>query len=352
MDFLNHEESTNGIPNTTGAVDPGAVDPLSPLPTTHQLQLHNNDDTAATNMNMNMNTTIPIIEKEESDDNDNNDDFTANHHRSRLRSFLRYTRAILTLLSAFLLDLTSANNASIVSKIVKLFLTTFTYAVVYTSATGQLLWAIAYLMDHAWYLLAVTCSIVLMLGCGIVLAFYEWMWRWQERVLLLMGGNSNNNNNSGNIGGYDRLRSVNILDDDEMEDDLSLRAWIKRISHALISCLIWSLYCVLNVKVDFWITDQYVVARPVYYQIELRLVNCFEAAPILMGAALLLYYAYPSFYRWNFHREQLSIYSTNNNGTVVEPFASTGNSNHNHNHIIVDDEDDEMAMRMQQSLII
>merc|ERR1711933_649805 len=110
------------------------------------------------------------------------------------------------------------------------------------------LWVIAYLMDHSWYLLAVTCSVVLIFLCAIFLAFYEWMWQWQGRTFSLLCAGSDNISNSG----YNILRSVNILDDDDMEDDLTLRGWIKQIFRALLSCLVWLLYCVFNIKIDFW----------------------------------------------------------------------------------------------------
>ena len=221
------------------------------------------------------------------------DEFTANANRSLFWSILRYARAILTIFWLFLLDLTRSSNKSLVSKIVRISLTIFAYAIVYTITAGQLLWAIAYLMDHGWYLLAATCSVVVLFISGIFLVICEWMWLWQGRVLSYLCSH----------GRYERLRSVNILDDDEMGDDLTLRGWVKQIVHVFVSCLIWSLYCALNVKIDFWITENF----PIRYAIVLRIVNCFEAAPILLGAAILLYYAYPSFYSWNFTDDRVLL---------------------------------------------
>jgi hypothetical protein len=317
MEVLNHEEmlSNSGIAGTDNAsIDQRDTDPLSSSAPTQQPP---GTVTGNTTMARAAFTNGATTAGDEGDDNE----FTAGQNRSLFRSFLRYTRAILALLGAFVLDLTNANNQSIVSKIVRIVATTFTYGTIYTGTTGVLLWTIAYLMDHGWYLLAVTCSMVTLLLCGIFLALCEWMWRWQGRVVsYVCGGGGDNGRNIG----YNRLRSVNILDDDDMEDDLTFRGWVKQIIHALVTSLIWSLYCALNVKIDFWITDQYLVARPSHYAIELRLVNCFEAAPVLLGAAVLLYFAYPSFYRWNFSREPSSslVAATGTVDTIAAPFAT------------------------------
>jgi hypothetical protein len=366
MEFLNQEESSSNIRivNTTEhdvSIDQQYdVDPLSPhVPTTTQLPNSNVTDSSMARMTNNNFTN----EEEEGSEgnNDDDDEFTASHNRSRFRSFVQYTHAILALLSAVVLDLTSANNKSVLSKIVRIVATAFTYVTIFTSATGLLLWAIAYLMDHGWYLLAVTSAVMLLLQCALLLAFYEWMWQWQGRVISYLCGSSDNNSNSNSYIGYNRLRSVHILDDDDMEDHLTLRGWIKQIVRALVTCLIWSLYCAWNVKVDFWITDQYMEARPAYYAIELRLVNCFEAATILLGAALLLYYAYPSFYRLNFCRDRLpSSATTSITGTTVDTtiadvpfaFASTEDVD-NESYTIAVDEDNEVTMGVgMQNLII
>jgi hypothetical protein len=291
MGLLDEEESCHHV---TTVVD----DPICPQP--QQSHIFNGTG--------DINGTIPIVE-------DENNDFTTNHNRSYFRSFFRYARAIFVLLLEFVFNLTTFDNTSIVSKIVKIFITASSYTIVYTSVTARLLWAVHYLMEHNWYILVVTCSVVLLFGSGMVLACYEWMWRWQDRTFSLLGAESierydaiigiDNNDDNSNDGTSSnqrrRLRPVTILDDDDMEDDLSLQAWIKRISYGLFCCLIWSLYCVIIVNVDFWITDQYIVGRPTYYKIELRMLNCFEAAPIICGAALFkLYYTYPSICRWHY----------------------------------------------------
>jgi hypothetical protein len=305
MVLLNEEESCQSVRHETTVVD----DPLCPSQQSHNT--FNVDD--------DINATIPIVEEGNEDENN---DFTTNHNHSCFRSFFRYARAIFVLLLEFVFNLTTFDSTSIVSKIVKLFITVSSYTIVYTSVTARLLWAVHYLMEHNWYILVVTCSVVLLFGSVIVLACYEWMWRWQDRTLSWLGADSiggydaiigiDNNNDNGDTSSNrrQRLRPVTILDDDDMEDDLSLRAWTKRIGYGLICCLIWSLYCVIIVTFDFFITDQYIIGRPSYYKIELRLLNCFEAAPIMFGAALCkLYYTYPYIYRWHYC-EQISRTTT------------------------------------------
>jgi len=311
-----------------------ASDPLSPPAPTTQLPADTNETPQTTNF---------ATGEEGSDGND--DEFSVPHDHTHFRLFLRYTHAVLALLSAVVLDFTSANNKSIASKIIRIIVTALTYGMIYTSATGFLMLAIVYLMDHGWYLLAVACSIVLLLLCGILLAFCEWMWQWQGRFTSFLSVGSDNFSNIG----YNRLRSVNILDDDGMEDDLTLRKLIKQIVHALVTSLIWSLYCVLSAKLAFWITDHYEMARPTFHPIELRLVSCFEAAPVLLGAALLLYYAYPSFYRWSccLERASHSRDVTETVDALAVPFSLTEDPNDERYTIVVDDDNE-----VTQSLII
>mmetsp|Transcript_13328 Transcript_13328/g.33531 ORF Transcript_13328/g.33531 Transcript_13328/m.33531 type:complete len:329 (+) Transcript_13328:218-1204(+) len=324
---LNQEESLDtGLAETmVASFDQNNTDPLGPPSSS------DND------------SSIPRTTFAGDDELEESAEFTAARNNPRLRSFLRYTRSILALASTVLLDLTRADNKSLVSKIVRIVSTGFVYATIYTTLTGMMLWAIAYLMDHGWYLLAATSSVVLLLVCCILLVVYEWMWSWQGRVVSYVGSNS----------GYHRLRSVTVLNDDEMEDDLTLRGWIRQIVRALVSCLVWSLYCVLNVKIDFWITDLYMEARPNYFKIELRLVNCFEAAPILLGAALLLYVAYPSFYQLTGWMERLSTYARGADNNATQTFASTEELDSERYTIQVDEEDNEVTMGVgMQNLII
>ena len=315
------------------------ADPLSSAAPIGQGPNHETKDVARSNLHS------------EDDNGEGNDtEFTPARDHSPFRSFQRYARSVLALFSACVLDLTNANNKTVVSWIIRIFFTIITYGTIYTNSTGLLLWAIAYLLDHRWYLLAVTCSVVLIFLCAMLLAFYEWMWQWQGRSISLWCSGSDNRSSSG----YNVLRSVNILDDDDMEDNLTLRGWAKEIFRALVSCLIWSVYCIVNVKIDFWITEQYIVARPTYYVIELRLINCLEAAPILFGAALLLNHAYPNLLYRNFSREYISG-SPTITGTVdtfAEPFASSEELD-SERYLIVVDEDNEARIGVgMQNLII
>lgn len=327
MDVLNQEESPSLDSGmlVEASSDPNSnADPLTPSP------------------NDNNNDSIPrtTFAGDELDG-----EFTTAHNHPQLRAFCRYARSITSLAFAILLDTTTSNNKSLVSKIVRIVSTVFLYETLYIRGTGMMLWAIAYLMDHGWYLLAATCSVVLLLLCCGLLVVLEWMWAWQGRAISFLGDGSSSS-------GYNRLRSVTVLDDDEMEDDLTLKGWIRHIFRALVSCLIWSLYCAGNVKMDFWIMDSYTEARPNHFKMELRLINSFLAAPILLGAAMLLYVAYPSFYRWHSLFERLSDYSrgVENNATN---FASSEELASETFTIQVDDDDNEMSMGVgMQNLII
>jgi hypothetical protein len=379
MEFLNQEGSSSNsriVANTTEhdvSIDHQChADALSP-PAPTITQLPNNtyvaDNSTARMTNTNFANEEEGGERGNNDHytNDNDDDeFTASRNRSRFRSLLRYTRAILALFFAVVLDLTSANNKSILSKIVRIVVTAFTYLTIYTNATGLLFLAMEYLMNHAWYLLAVTSAVIVLFLSGLLLAFYEWMWQWQGRVMSYLCGGNSSNNISNSYTGYNILRSVTVLDDDDMEDDLTLKGWIKQIVLALVTCLIWSLSCVGIMKVDFWITDHYVKARPQAYEIEHYLLDAFETAPILLGAALLLYCAYPSFYRLNFSRDRLpssASFITSFTGTtpvdttidanVSFAFASNEDVDNGSYTIEVVDEDDEVTMGVgMQHLII
>ncbi|KAG7348880.1 hypothetical protein IV203_011477 [Nitzschia inconspicua] len=230
-----------------------------------------------------------------------------NNHPHRHRSILHYCYSVSRLLIVdVLLELTSADNTSVLSKLLRLGMTVGSYFLLYTTATGHLMWGIAYLNDHGWYLLAASGSITLLLISTLVLTSYEWMWRWQERLCFPLVRRifscCVNNDQSileySAVGGR-RRRMVVVHEDDDMEEDLSLRAWLHRFGKMAAACVVWLLYCLANIKIDFWITDQYILARPQYHRYELQLVNGFEAAPILVGAAVLLYWAYLPFYTWH-----------------------------------------------------
>jgi hypothetical protein len=247
-----------------------------------------------------------------------------NHNFSLATSCVKYLYALSRMLVVeLLMDWTSADNTSLLSKLLRCVSSLFSYTLLYTTLTGHLLWGIAYLMDHGWYLLASSGSVTLLLLSSLVLTSYEWMWRWQEHFFLplvrkcgLMCGmtdagsmvyasvattttiNSNDDRQPQHQPPPQR-RTVIIHDEEDMDDDLSVRGWLKRFARIFGVCVAWLLYCIVNIKVDFWITDQYMLARPEYHLSELQLVNCVEATPILLGAAILLYFFYPAFYHWH-----------------------------------------------------
>jgi hypothetical protein len=248
--------------------------------------------------------------------NDNNNNNNNNH--SLVAQCVKYLYALSRILVVeVLVDLISADNPSLLSKLLRCACTLVSYSFWYTSLTGQLLWGIAYLMDHGWYLLAASGSVTLLLLSSLFLTSYEWIWRWQERWFIPLArkcGRTCSMTFAGSMdytavatttstdtdGPQQRLRRpVIIHDEEDMDDDLSLRGWLKRFARIFGLCLGWLLYCIVNIKVDFWITDQYMLARPEYHRYELQMVNSVEAAPIILGAAILLYVAYPPLYTWH-----------------------------------------------------
>jgi hypothetical protein len=174
-------------------------------------------------------------------------------------------------------SLTSADNGSLSSTVLRLLFTISSYILMFTHVSGSMLWSMAYLLDHRWYVLAVTSSVALLAVSSVLLTSYEWMWRWQEWLVV------------------PRRPVVTVVDDD---DDDSIQAWAKTLGRSLMILLIWALYCVVNTKLDFWIWSQYLVAHP-DHNLEIRLVNWLQAGPVLFGAAYAMYYLYPPFYTWH-----------------------------------------------------
>eukprot|EP00539_Tryblionella_compressa_P007666 CAMPEP_0178764016 /NCGR_PEP_ID=MMETSP0744-20121128/17540_1 /TAXON_ID=913974 /ORGANISM="Nitzschia punctata, Strain CCMP561" /LENGTH=314 /DNA_ID=CAMNT_0020419111 /DNA_START=199 /DNA_END=1143 /DNA_ORIENTATION=+ len=287
-------------------------DPLSPSPSHENVNNSSND------------SILPIIE------DDGSDDFT-NRDSSLFRRLLKYSWSISRLVVVdVLLEWTSADNPSLVSKLSRLALTSSSYILLYTSLTGQLLWGIAYLMDHKWYILAASGSVTVLFLSVLLLTALEWMWRWQERVFFPILASLTGRNNSAAGSGYDpvgirRGRHVVVQEDEDMDDDLSLRGWLKRFGRIFVFCFVWLLYCICNIKLDFWVWSQYVVARPAYHPFELRFVNTLEAAPILAGAAVFMYFAYPQFFHWHTRQVRTGIIATDviQGGSVERVNGST-----------------------------
>ena len=195
----------------------------------------------------------------------------------------------------------NADNPSVLSKVLRVIFTLFSYVMLYTKVSGKIAWTIAYLLDHHYYLLMVTCSVALLAVSALLLTSYEYMWRWQDVCLSLTSNTTARSN-------------VLIVDDDE-ED--SLIAWAKTVGRKVFILLMWSVFCAMNTKLDFWIWTQYMVAHP-HYNMEVQLVNCLEAAPLLLGSACAMYYLYPPFFTW--HRTS----SFHSSSDATQPFSSGG----------------------------
>jgi len=133
------------------------------------------------------------------------------------------------------------------------------------------LWAVVYLLDHGWWVLVATCAVALLLVSAILLMTYQHMWNWQETMLV-------------------PRRAIIVEDDDD-----SFQNWMKKLGCKGLILFGWTLYCVANTKLDYWIFRQYISGHP-DHNLELYLVNWLEAGPILVGAAYTMYYFYPPFY--------------------------------------------------------
>lgn len=176
---------------------------------------------------------------------------------------------------------TSADNDSLASRGLRVVLTVLSYAFFYTKTAGTLLNGMVYLVDHHWYVLSATCAVVVLALSAALLFAYEWMWRWQVWVLASTSPSQH--------------RVVTVEDD----DDQSWQAWAKKLGRIALIFLVWSVFCWVNVRLDylvFW--SQYSVAHP-KFNLELILVNCLQAGPILAGSAFTLYHLYPAFYTWH-----------------------------------------------------
>lgn len=177
---------------------------------------------------------------------------------------------------------TSADNESLVSRGLRVLVTVLSYGFFYTKSAGTLLNGMVYLVDHHWYVLSVTCAVVVLAISAALLAAYEWMWRWQAWLLASTSGSSQH-------------RVVTVEDDDTE----SWQAWAKKLGRVALIILAWSLYCWVNVRLDYWVFwSQYSVAHP-KFNLELILVNCLQAGPILVGSAYTLYHLYPAFFTWH-----------------------------------------------------
>jgi hypothetical protein len=194
--------------------------------------------------------------------------------------------------------LLSADNPSVLSILCRVGISLTSYTLMYTRISGTILWTMVYLLDHHWYLLAVTSSVALLVLSALMLTSYEFFWRWQQHLTLILTPNITNASSSSFSRNSNRV--VTVEDDDE-----SVQAWAKFLGYKLGILGAWFVYCVINIQLDLWIWSKYLVAHP-DHNLELFFVNCLEAAPILIGAAYTLQYLYPPFYTTTRHYALIS----------------------------------------------
>jgi hypothetical protein len=257
-------------------------------------------------------TTVQFIEESDIDADDGTPFIDTS--QSRIWKFLKYTWKWVKCILHFFFDLLSADNKSLVSRVSRVVLTASSFGVMLPNLAGQILWGMAYLIEHGWYPLAVTSSILLLMLSAAILTSYEWMWRWQENTYCcgfsprggangaIGGGVSSSTSNRDEENVHVQYRPIVVVMDDneiDLEEDLSVRGWMKKIGRIAGFGVLWFLYCLLNVRLNFWIWNQYIVANPHHHPLKLRLVACLAVTPILVGAAALLYFAHPPFYRWH-----------------------------------------------------
>ena len=181
-------------------------------------------------------------------------------------------------------DMTNAENGSVASRMLRIALSLFLYCSLYTKFSGTLLNAMVYLVDHSWYLLAVTCAVVVLGISYSLLALYEWMWHWQSQPWIWMVPTAQST--------YRR-----IVTHDVDEEDVTWKTWTKKVGRCALIVIAWALYCWGNVRLDymvFW--SQYSDAHP-GYNLELLFVNSLQAAPILIGATYTIFLLFPAFYQ-------------------------------------------------------
>lgn len=188
-------------------------------------------------------------------------------------------------------EATSAENTSTANLAIRVAVTFLTYVVFYTRTVGVLMTGIWFLVAHHWYVLASTCSVVILLLSSVVLISFEWMWQWQAKLMSFFFQ-----------GSAARGRRQVIVDEDYGEGDQqfdSWQVWSKKLCRGALILLGYTVYCWLNIKLDhkvFW--AQYDHAHP-KHNLELFFVNCLQAAPILVGAGFTLYKLDPRLIRWH-----------------------------------------------------
>jgi hypothetical protein len=62
----------------------------------------------------------------------------------------------------------------------KVLLAVITYVFVFTKVSDGIIAMLAFLVDHHWFLLTVTCSLVLLAISALFLVLYKFIWRWEN----------------------------------------------------------------------------------------------------------------------------------------------------------------------------
>jgi hypothetical protein len=284
-------------------------------------------ETSSTNNNNNNHRDV-----HDADDDNNNQNTTTTTTTSFLdrtnqsslgwKKVTQYVWKWIQCIVRFIFDLISADNTSLVSILLKIGITISSYTMVVPTILGELLYGLLFLIDHNWYPLAVTTSFIILLFSSMILTSYEWMWRWQDRTygygrwaFTPRGGvnGTDGNTNIGprmdttmvennNIQHYNYRPIVVVMDDTEidLEEDLSMMGWMKTFGkYAGYGIGIWFPYCVMNMYINIWLWDPHQNHNQQQHPILVQLLACLAITPILVGAAILLYYAHPSFYRWH-----------------------------------------------------
>lgn len=222
--------------------------------------------------------------------------------------------------------------------IAKCIVTICSYVLFYTSVSSYFAFAILYLFDHSWYLLAWTMTIGLLAVSALLLTTYQFMWKWQSSVLLLFNSNRHHNSLNGSRSNSQAdLEATLTLQQQEDDFDLDLehwKDWLKYLARQLGILFVWMIYVLIVVKIDFWIWNQYNISHPTYHATfwELRLVNGLQALPFLPGSAICLYYLLPRYYNdgrtYLWRNAQRHQFGSGAGGSLMGPGADSSSGMH------------------------
>jgi hypothetical protein len=185
----------------------------------------------------------------------------------------------------------SADNSSPPSVFAKVAVSLLCYVSLWKKYVLGCLAAFAWLVDERQYLMATVTSVAMLVGAALLLAFYEYMWRWQQHdCTSYLTGQQHHLRQQNQV-------HRNIVIEEDIED-IDWKEWARKGGRILLILFSWSVFLHLNTLAMFWIWSHYFYAQP-HHNGELYFVNCLEASPILLGAAMVLYYLYPPFYSWH-----------------------------------------------------